>query len=1072
MPAQRYFLIHADMHGTRLESSDQDRLGSRLVPYLVLESETGPQPRTVGAVLDDLPVHPPVALLLTSCESDSIDLEFDDTVHGQAFRRGVDVVIASRRRLTPDEVRLFSVGFYRTLASGGTLTGAVREGRRTLHRSVTQASAGPSARIGSFAWASFAVYAVEDGTRPEHAAIARPWRAAGETAPVPPPAPPLLARPATGRRLAVVQVADVQGVDQWRQRLSWWAGTLVTRPAVVEVPAPADVSAGHAGLVEPWDEDREPSELLIRIHDWTGLTRPETLLDHVAERDAPLVALDRVLDAGHERRMLDVVFVTCSPRLLVRSSLSPDLILLPAAPWSRQEFDALPDAVQSAAPYEAEPSGAERFDRLLDALLRQIGLPAADLLSGLRSCSSGLLRSRRFRPSDAGGVFDALDRFADLAWQVGLAWRVSAGDLLFDVYHPGLAAAVHRRILRSADAPPTPWYDWTFRVAACAPDLIYDSGSSLALPDYRTLEDRLRRPDRIFGPDTAAVSLRNYCFHAITQAAAGRVPRQPWPNAFDGVVGPERRWLERVQAMVDRNAADQAAAGPELRETDGPATKAVVLELDRANNSWRTADSETAARIERSTVDLTTQSQADLASLIINNGARRSVGPLQVRQVMEMSIGAMLLTDSVTRDAVERVLTLFSWPEERGHFLLDLAAQLTRMGRGDEAAPYLADALALYMTVDGPHNVGHCVEILTMQARQHRRVHQMSLWQRTVALATRLADTPYWPVFTRHVDALLDEIRHGGDLVGHLRLTAQLLRTSPDTVPPWLVKQRCTALMDSGRHAEAEQLLGTADLTETHPRTRSILNLLRVRCLLHLSRHDQALAVVDELLAYATDTVLADAHYLRGEILDTRGEHDAALANDRTGSEVHGGGLYADRCGLRLCLRLLRAEDFEGCVTLADALLAKRVFPISLVACAYAARALALSEAPMERVRKYVVIAYWSPDLDVSMEMRADLWRTGAKDLAESVWAEALDQQTAWILGQPVEVPDVVMVSAAQFLPTFPISPGVAAITDLLPDDPATASNTSLVPAVIPERLLRTVTVRFGGGPWSRSYNW
>lgn len=729
--------------------------------------------------------------------------------------------------------------------------------------------------------------------------------------------------------------------------------------------------------------------------------------------------------------MLDVVFVTCSPRLLVRSSLSPDLILLPAAPWSRREFDTLPDAVRSAVPDEAEPSGADRFDRLLDALLRQVGLPATDLLSGLRSCSSGFLRSHRFRPSDASGAFDALDRFADLAWHVGLAWRASAGDLLFDVYHPGLAAAVHRRILQSADTTATPWYDWVFRVAACAPDLIYDSGSSLALPDYRTLEDRLRRPDRIFGPDAAAVSLRNYCFHAMTEAAAGRVPRQPWPNAFDGVVGPERRWLERVQAVADRNAADQAAAGPELRETDGPATKTVVLELNRADNSWRPADSEMAARIERSMVDLTTQSQADLASLITINGPRRSVGPLQVRQVMEMSIGAMLLTDSVTRDAVERGLTLFPWPEERGHFLLDLAAQLTRIGRGDEAAPYLADALALYMTVDGPHNVGHCVEILTMQAREHRRVHEMSVWQRTVALATRLADTPYWPVFTRHVDALLDEIRRGEDLAGHLRLTAQLLRTSPDTAPPWLIKQRCMALMDSGRDAEAEQLLATADLTETHPRTRSILNLLRVRCLLRLSRHDQALAVVDELLTYATDTVLADVHYLRGEILDTRGEHDAALANDRTGSEVHDGGLYADHCALRLCLRLLRSEDFEGCVALADALLAKRVFPISLVACAYAARALALSEAPMERVRKYVVIAYWSPDLDVSTQMRADLWRTGAKDLAESVWAEALDQQTAWILGQPVEVPDVVTVSAAQFLAMRSQS-AVKAVQDVL----------------------------------------
>ncbi|MFJ8363553.1 hypothetical protein [Streptomyces sp. NPDC093984] len=1030
-PAQRYFLIHADMHGTRLESSDPDRLGSRLVPHLVLESETGPQPRTVGAMLDDLPVDPPVALLLTSCESDSTDLEFEDTVHGQAFRRGVDVVIASARRLTPDEVRLFSTGFYRAMASGSSLTGAVAEGRRTLHRAVTHTLATPSARIGSFAWASFAIYAVDDGTRPENATIARPWRAAGEMAP--PSAPPLFARPATGQRLAVVQVADAQEANKWRQRLSWWAGTLVTRPRVAEAPAPADVSAG---LLDRRDDGREPSEPLIRIHDWTGLTRPETMLDRVAERDAPLVALDRILDAGRERRVLDVVFVTCSPRLLVRSSLSPDLILVPTAPWSRQEFDALPDAAQPAAPHEAEPSEADRFDRLLDALLRRIGLPAADLLSGLRSCSSGFLRSDRFRPSDAAaGVFDALDQFANLAWQVGLAWRVSAGDLVFDIYHPGLVAAAHRRILRSADAGQTPWYDWEFRVAACAPDLTYDSGSGLALPDYRTLEDRLHRPDRIFGPDAAAVSLRNYCFYAVTESAAGRIPRQPWPSAWDGAADSERRWLERVKAEVERSAVAHAAVGPEAGETDRPVTNAVVLELDRADNSWRTADSETAARIARSVVDLTAQSQADLASLIMKNGARRSIGPLQVRQVMEVHIGAMLLSGSVTRDAVERTLALFPWPEERGHFLLDLAAQLTQMGRADEAAPYLADALALYMTMDGPHNVGHCVEILTMQARQHRRMHETSQWQSAVALATRLTDTPHWSMFSRHLDALLDEIRRGGDLASHLRLTARLLRTPSNTVPPWLIKQRCLALMDSGRHIEAEKLLATADLTEAHPRTRSILNLLRVNCLLRLGRHDRALMVVDELLTHATDTVLADAHYLRGEILDKRGEHDAALANDRVGSEVPGGRLYADRCALRLCLRLLRAQDFEGCVALADGLLAKRVFPLSLTACAYAARALAISDAPMERVRQYVVIACWSPDLDASTQMRADLWRTGAKDLVESVWAEVLDQQTAWILGQPVEVPDVVTVSAAEFLAVRSQS-SVKAVEDVLSEHP------------------------------------
>ncbi|MYX27610.1 hypothetical protein GTY75_13285 [Streptomyces sp. SID8381] len=1029
-PAHRYFLIHADMHGTRLESADPEQLGSRLVPHLVLESEAGPQPRTVGAVLDDLPFGPPVALLLTSCESDSTDLELGDTVHGQAFRRGVDVVIASRRRLTPDEVRLFSTGFYRVLAGGGTLTGAVAEGRRTLHRAVTPAPAGPSARIGSFAWASFAVYAVDDGTQPQNAAIARPWRAAGDAAP--PSAPSLFARPATGRRLAVVQVADAQEADRWRQRLTWWAGALVTRPGVIEAPAPADVSAG---LEERREDGHDPSAPLIRFHDWTGLTRPETMLDRVAEGHTPLVALDRVLGAGRERRELDVVFVMCSPRLLVRSSLSPDLVLVPAPSWSRQEFDALPDPARPAASQEAEPSGADRFDRLLDVLLGRSGPPATDLLSGLRSCSSGFLRSDRHRPPDAGGVFDALDRFANLAWRVGLAWRVSAGDLVFDVYHPGIVAAVHRRIVRSADAGQTPWYDWVFRVAACAPDLVYDSSSSLALPDYRTLEDRLRRPERVFGPDAAAVSLRNYCFHAMTESAAGRVARQPWPRAWDEVGARERRRLERVQAEVDRAALARAAAGPQARKTGTPAPRAVVLELNRADNSWRPADSETAARIARSVVDLTAQSQADLASLIVNNGAYRSVGPLQVRQAMEMHIGAMLLSGAVDRDAVERVLTLFPWPEERGHFLLDLAAQLTRTGLADEAAPYLADALGLYMAMDGPHNTGHCVEILTMQAREHRRRHETSRWQSAVALASRLSDTPHWKTFTRHLDALLDEIRRGEDLPAHLRLTARLLRTPSDTLPPWLIKQRCLALMDSGRHAEAETLLATADLTEASPRTRSILDLLRVGCLLRLDRHDLALTVVDELLTRATDTVLADARYLRGDILDRRGEHDAALANDRVGSTVPGGGAYADRCALRLCLRLLRAEDFEGCVALADELLAKRVFPVSLTACVYAARALALSDAPVERLRPYVVIACWSPDLDASRSMRAALWHTGAKDLVESVWTEVLEQQTAWILGRRADVPDVVTVSAAKFLAARSMS-SVEVVRDVLDAGP------------------------------------
>ena len=97
-------LVHLDMHGTHLHDGIDGGPGK---PYLLLEGNAGPDPCQITDLLQLLHGAPPHAILATSCGADVTGLPVQQTLQGQALQHGVNLVIASRRRLTPDEVNIF-----------------------------------------------------------------------------------------------------------------------------------------------------------------------------------------------------------------------------------------------------------------------------------------------------------------------------------------------------------------------------------------------------------------------------------------------------------------------------------------------------------------------------------------------------------------------------------------------------------------------------------------------------------------------------------------------------------------------------------------------------------------------------------------------------------------------------------------------------------------------------------------------------------------------------------------------------------------------------------------------------
>ncbi|MEU9613575.1 hypothetical protein AB0D56_18745 [Streptomyces sp. NPDC048209] len=1004
-------LLHLDMHGARLEQGSTETIGGFPVPHVVLESEFGADPCTVSSFLDQVGGVPPRVLLLTSCEADATDVPVADSIPAQAFQRGVEAVIVSRRRLTPDEVVCFSAAFHSVLAGGADLEEALRTGRNRLHEA---SAAAHGRRIGAYAWASFCLYNVGGGTPPTDLTVPAPSQAV-QAEPLL-PVPRMLTSPLARGHVAVVQALGASHRDQWTERLRKWGPLLADAPDQQQVDPPesaaqaidALVTKGIAGSGRP----------MIRLHDWTSLSDPESVLNDMAAGTSRFAGLAARMADAYAPGTLDVIFVSCNPEWVVGAHLDPELSLVPtregwpAEPAThRGESDLvrwLNDADHSVTPdvgtvleplatSDGLPTGSERFGQLLRQLIEVSGHSEDEVLAGLRSCSAGFLRSAGQAPlsdSTVTTVFEALDAFSTAAWHAGLALRHTAGPLVFDVYHPRLAAAARQRVLGSPHGEDTRWYEWDVRVEACAADLKHSP--DIWLPDHQSLADRLRLPQRLFGQALLSVSARNYVFHTLTEygrADRTRAPARYWDGLWDQGDGVDRAWVEFV--------ADAVEARPPAPRPSKP-TKVHVTRINLDGTPPSPADPRTAQALADALVDLSVQTPAALASLILSAGLEPGASHLQSRTVVQNGVAALVMAgERPTPARLSRVVAGYPWPEDRGHVHLDAALHMLRLNLPADALPLLDEALALYLTSPGPHSRGHAVEILTLRGAVRRALGHRRLWEQDVRMAARLVTDSDWHWFVRHIPPLLEQAWRLDDGTLHLRLTGLLWHSAAadERAAPWLVKHRGQALIRHHRHTEAMELLASLEADTLHARTRSVAQLLQVHCLRALGQVEDALATCQELLTYATDTVLAQAHYHRGALLDLLERDDEAVENDRAGAAVTGGDTGSTACALRLCRRLLAAGDHEGCRRQAHHLRGTCRYPASASAAAIEASAMVLAGHPDDEVRSVLRIAAWSPGVRGRAALGAACAEVGKQDLLESVLADSVAEQRAWLLG-------------------------------------------------------------------------
>jgi hypothetical protein len=1026
---ERRAALHLDMHGVQIEAAGDDTIGALPAPHVLLESEFGGIPKTVGELLDDIGGTAPAALLVTSCEAENTEVRFSNTVHGQAMTRGIETVVVSRRRLTPDEVACFSAAFHRVLASGGCVADAVLRGRGALHQASLQAG---TRRIGGYCWASFVVHvlSLEDGVLPPPAqATARPYPAVdGELLP---PMPEPLMSPFADGRVAVIQVRGQDDVAEWEARFRWWSHVLAHHPQVARMPSSASMDAAQKVLLQAPDSPPSAHGPLVRVHDWTVHTRPEDVLRVLSRGGACAEGCDGLLARPFRDGVLDAIFVLCAPAWVTAETLDPAITrhALPGdmsasagsgasalARWLSGEQCPIPSATvseQFAEALAAQPDAA--IDVVLNDLLGMSTCEPARLLAGLRSVSAGFLRHVTCGAAEWQDVCHALDAFATAAWQAGLAQRHAAGQFTLDIFDPRLVNAIRCRVMREQPGPFIPWLDWVFRVDASTPELHYDPLPGASLPDFQTLGDRLHAPDRLFGAQLAGVTARNWAFYAIAEAhqRSGRhLP--PWAQLWEAATDIDRRWTEAIASAISTTIP---APKPSVRSADAP-RQGVVTSFINRDGTTRPADPELVAAIEASMVQLDRQTQAELASLILGNGPGPGAGVTQSRQLANSLIRAVLLTrGEVTADDLGRVADMYRWPEDRGHVFLDAGADMASLDRGHQAIAFLDQALSIYLTCPGAHSAGHSIEICVKRAQVYRRLGDHDARIKNISLATRLV-TDDWPSYTRHISALILELARLGDDDALLALTARLMRTAPASFSgdPDLVRLRCLALMRADRYRDAEQLIDAIDVVALHPRTRSIIELLRVGCLLESGREREARAVCDSLLTYASDTVLADAYYQRGRILLAFKNQEGTLENDRAGSRVADGAEYADRCGLRLSRILLQRGDYEQCAAEARRLRESAPYPISAQASVLEAAAAALSGKSDGELRELLRLATWRMGGEEYSILATAMAGAHKSELFLAAAEQSQAETTNWILGGESEVPGKLRVSRAEFV--------------------------------------------------------
>jgi tetratricopeptide (TPR) repeat protein len=1026
---ERRVALHLDMHGVQIEAAGSDTIGALPAPHVLLESEFGGMPKTVGELLDDIGGAQPAALLVTSCEAENTEVPFPDTVHGQAMAHGIETVVVSRRRLTPDEVACFSAAFHQALASGGCVADAVLRGRRALHETSLQAG---TRRIGGYCWASFVVHVlgIEDGGLPAPAQVrAHPYPDADGELPPPVPAPLML--PFTGGRVAVIQVCGQNDVAMWETRLRWWSQVLAHHPRVVRLPSSASMDAAQDVLLQAPDSLASAHSPLVRVHDWTMHTRPEDVLRLVSDGGACAQGCEGLFARSLRDGVLDAVFVLCAPAWVTTETLDPAITrhTLPddmsasagsgaseLARWlSGEQCPSSSGAVseQFAEALAAQPEAA--IDAVLDTMLGMIACEPGRLLAGLRSVSGGFLRHATCGVAEWQDVCHALNAFAMTAWQAGLAQRHVAGQFTLDIFDPRLVNAIRCRVMRERPSVSTPWLDWVFRVDASTPELHYDPMPGASLPDFQTLGDRIHAPDRLFGAQLACVTARNWAFFAIAEARqrSGRQP-QPWAELWEAATEVDRRWTDAIASAIRMTIP---APKPSAGSADAAGQGVDIFVINR-DGTARAADSELAAAIEASMVQVDRQTQAELASLILGNGPGPGAGVTQSRQLSNSLVAALLLTTGeVTADDLGRIVGMYRWPEDRGHVFLDAGANMASLNRSRQAIAFLDEAFSIYLTCPGAHSAGHAIEICVRRAQVYRRLGDHDAQIKNISLAKRLV-TDDWPSYIRHVSALILELGRLGDDDALLALTARLLRTAPArfSADPDLLRLRCLALIRADRYRDAEQLMDAIDISALHPRTRSIIELLRVGCLFESGREGEALAVCDSLLTYASNTVLADAYYQRGRILLALGKQEAAVENDRAGSRVADGAENADRCGVRLSRILLQRGDHEECAAEARRLRETAPYPVSAQAGTIETAVAALSGKSDGELRELLRLATWRVWGEEHVILGAAMAGAHKSELLLAAVEQSQAETTNWILGAESEVPGQLRVSRSEYV--------------------------------------------------------
>lgn len=240
-------------------------------------------------------------------------------------------------------------------------------------------------------------------------------------------------------------------------------------------------------------------------------------------------------------------------------------------------------------------------------------------------------------------------------------------------------------------------------------------------------------------------------------------------------------------------------------------------------------------------------------------------------------LGHLLLHTGRAVESEEYFRRAIEHDREHGVSNLSLGALLYDLGRPDEAVPHLQAGIRRELT----HRPGQFLLAVALQ-ELGRFDEAVTAFRRLVASGD---DDP--EVYARLAESLaalgeLEPAQAGFEAAleieaGHPRAAAGL----------------AGVLGLQGRGQAALELLAPlTDRGDAPPR----LHVAQARLLMSLGRRDEALVLLADLVKRpAPDAELAPAHFLIGELLDLRGEHERAFAHVRHARRLRGGRYQPER---------------------------------------------------------------------------------------------------------------------------------------------------------------------------------